>query len=243
MNRTAHIFLQIGIMTLGLLWDAGATLVNGSFESSSLSGWQTEIASGQSMSQRGSRPAGTINIVSAWGQEVGLESIRSAFEGNRFAVLSTLANANFTGHHTYRISLRQELSLSAGATLSGWAFFFNGDIDAQDSAWVKILDNAGNTVATPWQDNSGGEATPDSHHAGYRAASPWTQWSWQVPATGSYTLSFGMTTTDDNNYASYGFFDNMLVSPAALPVPEPSAAALMIVGVGCLLRHRLIRAA
>jgi hypothetical protein len=32
-----------------------------------------------------------------------------------------------------------------------------------------------------------------------------------------------MTTRGDNNYASYGFFDDILIVPATLPVPEPTS--------------------
>ena len=47
-----------------------------------------------------------------------------------------------------------------------------------------------------------------------------------------------MTTANDNNYASYGFFDGFLVSPPALPVPEPSALTLLLLGAAGLLRQR-----
>lgn len=238
MKSALPMMVTVGIVSWGLGFDASATLINGSFESSSFSGWQLQVSNGRSASQRASRPAGTASVVSAWGQPGGQYPFRSARDGNRFAMLATLANGNFTGHQDCQISLQQELSLTAGTMLSGWASFFNGDTDAQDSAWVKILDADGSSIATPWLETSGRGSEHDFNHVGYREASPWTQWSWQTPATGAYTLSFGMTTADDNNFASYGFFDDLLVSPAALPVPEPSALALMTLGAGLFLRQR-----
>lgn len=238
MKRILPILLTVGIMAWGLVPNSSANLINGSFESSTFSGWQLAVSTGRSTPQRGFRSAGAASVVSAWGQQVAPNPIRAARDGNRFAVLETLANGNFTGHRSYHISLQQELSLSAGTTLSGWASFFNGDTEAHDSAWVKILDDAGSTLAMPWSANSGCRPTLDFSGVGHREASPWTEWSWQVPEAGSYTLSFGMTTTDDNNFASYGFFDGLLVSPAALPVPEPSALVLVAVGAVLLLRQR-----
>lgn len=238
MKDTLPILVIIAIMLQGLIPNTTAAPINGSFESGSFSGWQLNMATGHSYSQRGYRPAGAANVVSSWGQLAGLNPARTAMDGGRFAMLGTQANGNFTGHRTYDISVEQDITLTAGMTFSGWAFFFNGDSEAQDSAWVRILDDSGATVATPWLEISGCIPTSDFDPTPYRSASPWTQWSWQVPENGTYTLSFGMTTADDNNYASYGFFDGFLVSPPSIPVPEPSALALVSLGALALLRQR-----
>lgn len=238
MKRALSILVTVGMLQPALPLQTVAAPINGSFESGSLGGWQMDIATGQSRSQRGYRPAGTAKVVSSWGQLVDLPSPRTAMNGSRFTVLGTQANGNFTGHRTYDISLQQELSLTAGATLSGWAFFFNGDNQAQDSAWVKILDTEGATIATPWREQSGCASENDFMATSYRTASPWTPWSWEAPTNGAYTLSFGVTTANDNNYASYGGFDGFLVSPPALPVPEPSAMALLLLSTAGLLRPR-----
>lgn len=238
MKRALSILVTVGMLLPVLPLQTVAAPINGSFESGSFGGWQMDIATGRSRSQRGYRPAGKAKVVSSWGQLVDLPSPRTAINGGRFTVLGTQANGNFTGHRTYDISLQQELSLTAGATLSGWAFFFNGDNQAQDSAWVKIRDDKGTTIATPWLEQSGCASGNDFMATSYRSASPWTQWSWETPANGAYTLSFGMTTANDNNYASYGGFDGFLVSPPTLPVPEPSALALLLLGAAGFMRQR-----
>lgn len=238
MKYALPILVISGLMASGLIPNTTAAPINGSFESGSFSGWQMGIATGHAYSQRGYRPAGTAQVVSTWNQLAGLNPAHTAMHGDRFAMLGTLANGNFTGHRTYDISVEQDITLTAGMTLSGWAFFFNGDTEAQDSAWVKILDETGATVGTPWLEISGCNPTSDFDPIPYRSAAPWTQWSWQVPASGAYTLSFGMTTADDNNYASYGFFDGFQVSPPTLSVPEPSALALAALGALALLRQR-----
>ncbi|MGC3959054.1 MAG: PEP-CTERM sorting domain-containing protein [Verrucomicrobiota bacterium] len=238
MKRALSILVTVGMMLPELALLTNAAPINGSFESGSFSGWQLGIATGQSYSQRGYRAAGTASVVSSWGQPDGFPSPRYATDGNRFAMLGTQANGNFTGHRTYDISLHQELSLTAGTILSGWSFFFNGDNQTQDSAWVKILDEAGETIATPWLEKSGCAPGNNPATTAYRSASPWTPWSWQTPANGSYTLSFGMTTADDNNFASYGFFDGFLVTPPTLPVPEPTTLTLVVLGAAGLWQHR-----
>jgi hypothetical protein len=238
MKYALPILVIIAIMPAGLIPNTTAAPINRSFESGSFSGWQIDIATGHAYSQRGYRPAGTAQVVSSWNQLAGLNPARTAMDGGRFAMLGTLANGNFTGHRTYDISVDQDITLTAGMTLSGWAFFFNGDTEAQDSAWVRILDDAGATVTTPWLEFSGCNPTSDFDPIPYRSASLWTQWSWQVPESGAYTLSFGMTTADDNNYASYGFFDGFLVAPPTISVPEPSAVALASLGALALLRQR-----
>lgn len=210
--------------------NADAAPANGSFESGSFDGWRLEMARGYSASSPRQRAAGTATVVSKWGQDVGLSPLRAAIAGNKFAILGTLANGNFMGDRTYHISLSQELHLTAGEVVSGWAFFFNGDYEAQDSAWVKINDSEGEVLATPWRENSGCVPARDFNVAPFHVATPWTQWSWAAPSSGAYTLSFGVTTHDDDNYASYGAFDNVLTVPPNLPVPEPTTLSLVLIG-------------
>ena len=204
--------------------------VNGSFESGGFEGWSLAISRGGPAYQPHNNPAGTTSITASWLQTVGGNAVYSPFDGNKFATLGTLAGGNFTGHRTYNISFSQQFSLNQGDIVSGWAAFFNGDYEAQDSAWIRVLDRDGVRRATPWRENSGSRSERDFNSTPYQSATPWTQWSWQVPESGNYTLSMGMTTSGDNNYASYGFFDNIFIIPTSTLVPEPSAVTLVAVG-------------
>jgi hypothetical protein len=212
-----------------------AGISNGSFESGSFYSWQVNISpypSGPAWDYRG---AGSSQIVSAANKNFGLTETVTPIRGNRFAALGSLADGNFTEPGTYQISLSQTLTLNPGDSLSGWAAFFNGDLRPQDRAWVKIFDTTGNLLATPWQQESGlhSEITP------FGTVSEWTEWNWQALSSASYILRLGLTTEADNTEASYGFFDGILVSPAVLPVPEPSAAALLFLsGLALIARQR-----
>lgn len=239
MQRTFQILLAAVTTTLGLTDPVTAGVANGSFESSNFEGWRLEMARGTSYNQR-SRPAGTATTTSEWGSDYNLSPLRAAVAGSKFAILGTLANGNFSGNRTYHISLNQQLSLTSGESVMGWSSFFNGDFEAQDSAWVKISDAAGNLVATPWQENSG--CVPGLHFNAvpFHETTPWTQWIWQAPTDGFYTLSLGVTTHGDDNYASYGFFDDILVVPTTLPVPEPSTAAILVIGLAGLAARRRV---
>lgn len=234
MKRALSSLLAISVATASLVTSATAHPINGSFESGAFEGWRLENPRGYSSSPSRNPFAGTASVVSSWGQEFGLNQRRSAPDGSRFAVLGTLANGNFIGNRTYNISLNQDLSLAAGDTISGWSFFFNGDYQAQDTAWVKVLDCDGQLIATPWLENSG----CDLNASPYQAATPWSQWFWQVPEDGIYTVSLGVTTRDDDNYASYGFFDDILTIPANVPVPEPSALSMVALGITLLAVSR-----
>lgn len=234
MKRTLPILMSVGIFTLGVTESMTAAPANGSFESGSFDGWRLEMARGYSSSNHRYRAAGSATVKSSFGAS----PLQAAIAGSKFAIIGSLANGNFTGNRTYHISLSQELALMQGDTLTGWSSFYNGDFEAQDSAWVKILDDEGRLVTTPWRENSG--CVPEQHFntTAFNSTTPWTPWSWQAPASGSYTLSLGVTTHDDNNYASYGFFDNIFVIPATLPVPEPSAFSLVALGATALAAWR-----
>lgn len=238
MKRALPILIATAVTTLSFVELAQASTINGSFESAVFDGWRQELGRGYSSSQRRYLAAGSAAIAPTWQSAFGGSPLQAAIAGSNFAMLSTLANGNFMGNRTYHISLSQKISLDAGESITGWAAFFNGDFEAQDSAWVKILDSEGNLTANPWQQNSG--CVPELHFnaSPYHGVTPWTQWSWQAPASGVYTLSLGMTTTDDNNYASYGFFDDILIAPANLPVPEPTSLSLVAIGAAVVAAQR-----
>jgi hypothetical protein len=129
----------------------------------------------------------------------------------------------------WSIGLRQTVLLEAGGLVSGFAFFFNGDYIPQDQAWVHILDATGAVVAVPWFQSSGTDGPGVS--VPYEEGTPWTQWTWQAPLTGEYTIAFGMTTAGDNRFASYAGFD-------AIGVDEPSSACLLTIGMLAAITFR-----
>jgi hypothetical protein len=226
MKNLFPIGVSAWIGLVGLSETSNAGLLNGSFESWTLLGWNVEIPHGISASAPFDRPAGSARTVASWGEDFGLAQARIPQAGYRFAELHTRPNANFIGDETYDLSLSQNLQLNQGEQLSGWSFFFSGDLVPQDSAWVRIFDPAGGQIANPWLEGAG------APHQTSLTATDWTQWQWEAPVTGLYTIRLGMTTSGNNNGASYGFFDGISVL-APNPVPEPGSLAL--VGVGAML--------
>ena len=158
-------------------------------------------------------------------------------------MLGSLADGQFTGNRAYNITLSRTIHLQAGETISGSAFFYNGDSIAQDSAWVRILDENGCVIAQPWFEISGNSQPSNTNSPGYLTSSDWTPWSWEAPTESDFSLILGVTTGGDNNMPSYGFFDDICLKAAAStmsPVPEPSALSLMGLGAAglALLRRK-----
>jgi hypothetical protein len=239
-NMKKPFLCQCGVLMLaGVLPAFGDSLVNGSFESGNFHGWTLENPRGLSVFQPRRRAAGTANVMSSWIGHAGLPSARQATEGRGFAGLGSLMDGHFTGNWSYNITLKQTLSLAAGDQVSGWSFFYNGDYEPQDSAWVTILDSSGQEVGNPWGESSGGLRGFDGNSTACFSATPWTFWNWEAPADGLYTVTLGLTTGGDNSFASYGFFDDIRVQTSAFsPVPEPSALALLASGALLLIHLR-----
>jgi hypothetical protein len=113
--------------------------------------------------------------------------------------------------------------LHKGDTIVGASFYFNGDFEAQDTVWVKVLDLLGNVLATPWAEFSG-SGKPDHHNSvPYIQSTDWTPWQWEAPKTGRYILQLGATTFGDNRFATYGFHDAISVVPAGKDKPAAVA--------------------
>ncbi len=247
MKNLLPILLVVCVAGFGLPAFVNAATTNAGFESGSFNGWRLNIPRGTSETSPQSRPAGTGQVISSWVQPTGMSQLRSAIEGNYFAALGSLADGRFTGNRTYNITLSRTIHLLAGETISGSAFFYNGDTIAQDSAWVKILDEEGRAIAQPWFEISGSLHSLATNSTSYRTASPWTSWSWQAPTESDFSLVLGMTTGGDNNMPSYGFFDDIRVKVATStinPVPEPSSLSLLALGAaGLAALHRKNRQA
>lgn len=241
MKMTRMILTTAAAILMGSAFSSRATLLNPGFESGNFQDWRLNIPRGTSMMSPQSRPAGTAQVVSSWIQQPGMSQLQAAVGGNHFAMLGTLADGHFTGNRTYNITLSRSIHLQAGETISGSAFFYNGDFIAQDSAWVKILDEEGRAIAQPWFASSGSSHMLNINSPSYRTASDWTPWSWQAPTAGDFSLVLGVTTGGDNNMPSYGFFDDICVKAAIStisPVPEPSSFSLIALGAAGLVALR-----
>jgi len=211
-----------------------AAITNGGFETGDLTDWTVSIPSAWS-AFGDLRPAGSAGVIGAWtlndnGTPPGN---RYPVAGENFLSVGTSGNAFFTNAPsvTYDISVSQTQSFQAGDLLSGYSFFYNGDYEEQDSAWVRILDGDGNQVANPWFHASG-----PNPNINYRDSGPWTYWQWLAPADGVYTLDLGVSTFGDNRFASYGFHDDITVMSSA--VPEPAAGSLILLGAGLVALRR-----
>ena len=242
MKMTRMILMTATAILLSSPLTTRATLFNPGFESGDFQNWRLNIPRGTSETSVRSRPAGTAQVVSSWIQQPGISQLQAALEGNYFAALGSLADGRFTGNRTYNITLSRTIHLLAGESISGSAFFYSSDVAAQDSAWVKILDEEGSTITQPWSEASGSSRSLTSINTSYLTTSPWASWSWQAPTESDFSLVLGVTTSGDNNMTSYGFFDDISVistMSAISPVPEPSSLSLIALGAtGLAAVHR-----
>jgi hypothetical protein len=207
--------VQICLLILLLVSPAGAAMINGSFESGGFDGWDVTIPYGESEFD-GWRPAGSASVSgsASYGH--------SATQGSFTACIGT-GNEYFIDNQTWQITASQYVNLSAMETLSGDAFFYNGDYEPQDTGWVRIFDTLGNEVANPWIEYSGGANQGDPNSTDYNSATDWTHWEWQAATAGLYQLVLGVSTFGDNRFKSYAYFDNIQTQS----VPEPSIIFLM----------------
>jgi hypothetical protein len=116
------------------------------------------------------------------------------------------------------MSLFQDLQLSAGSAITGWARFSSEDNPGfKDFASVTINDGSVwrydlNALQNRWPAWTDG---------------PWQQWEFVAPADGTYRLSLNIFGDDDRSSAAY--FDNISV------IPEPTALSLFVFGSALLV--------
>ena len=123
-------------------------------------------------------------------------------------------------------TLSQTFDLTAGEQVTGYAGFRSNDAlpdGYNDDGYVSF----GGVVKLAW----------DVAGVGNNTITDWVPFTFTAPTTGSYTLEIGARNLGDNQYPSGTVLDGV----AILPVPEPAAWALMLVGFGGLgagLRRR-----
>src|ERR1043166_883187 len=180
LNGMKSAILSIGAVLFLNVAQADPSVANGSFESGNFTNWTVYNPTGEVSTDYAPPgtylPAGSLAVVYSNFNHLPIQ-------GNYFARIGTGNNYFDTppGPPTfYNIYCCQPISLDAGDHLSGWAFFYNGDYAAQDSAWVRVFDGDGNEIANPWLEMSG-QNNPD---AAFQASTGWTHWDWQGPAPG-----------------------------------------------------------
>jgi hypothetical protein len=112
-------------------------------------------------------------------------------------------------------TLSQSFSANAGDTLSGWAFFKANDyLPFNDSGSVQLTVAGGGSSAVVFSSNV--------NTVGSFGETPWKQWSYSFPATGTYTLKVQSTNNVDCSVPSAVGLD----LPAAQPDTTPPSVAV-----------------
>ena len=166
-------------------------LVNPSFETGDLSGWDTYIPEG------GSAKAALI-YYPAWKEPLSY----SAIDGLYFALLKTDGPGSYT-------TLSQTFYASADSIIEGWAFFDYQDYWlSTDDAYVQIIDSGGVVVATVFY---AGQDTVDEF-----GQTEWTHWVHKFTQPGTYTVEARVANNWDSWWDSYMGLDGVV-----LTVQEP----------------------
>jgi len=177
-------------------------LVNPSFETGDLLGWDTHL---DAINPDG----GEINVRESHTSD--LSMLYSPIDGRYFALLK--ADGPWT-------TLSQRFDASVGDEISGWAFF-----DAQewflfwynDKAHVQIIDSGGAVVAVPFI------ASVDTvNPVGPEGETPWTYWKHIFTEPGTYTVEARVANGGDIHWDSY-----MGLDAVVLTVQEPKEPKVM----------------
>ena len=142
------------------------SLLNGGFEAADFSGWGTP--------QPQYYPDDAATVVASY--QVSSGPTYAPVDGAKFALLPA-ANG---GRPTV---VTQDFRAEAGDTISGWAFFDNGNPADQDSFGYVAIKAGAETVATPF--------TASAASTGDFGQTPWTQWTYTFTQAGSYRIEAG----------------------------------------------------
>jgi hypothetical protein len=223
---------------------AGAGIINGDFETGDMTGWQFDAHDGFNFIRPSPDtdpfapfvypfPMSTTPVFNNIGVLSGVGNDGSAAlrlfsrqlgshpvyftgpDGNRYAM----------EFQNYEMNSFQDVQLSRGSTLTGWAQF--GSEDAPGYADFASVSINGQSVWS-FDLNQLGNA-----HLGQPASGPWQSWSFVAPADGVYRLSLNVF--GDDQYDSWAYFDNIHI------VPEMSSVQIMAAGLAFLCGVRLRR--
>jgi hypothetical protein len=151
-------------------------------------------------------------------------------DGNSYASLTVRHDPSLFVSSPPLVNIYQSVVLHAGQILSGSAAFATEEYLAPpggDTVFVRIKDQFGNIIATPFSFSSGTDIRPGNSTA-------WMNWQWEATSDAMFTIELGLV-TGDAQFSSTAYFDAVRVSPDVAPVPEPStylAGVLLIVPFG-----------
>lgn len=162
-------WLMVAVACLIMAGGAEADIINGGFETGDLTGWTVRIPMGLDMYNPDPSkpyPGGVAEVLESFsGYSSGANLAKTLYpEKDQFFTRLATGNepqlVSLEGQY-YVTSLRQDIYLTKGESLTGRAAFYNRDFVPQDEAWVKIYKN-GVEISNPWYAISGGYGVPSN---------------------------------------------------------------------------------
>lgn len=186
---------------MGLVNAAHAGLANSGFETGDLTGWTLSPANEAAL---------YASVETSWNSQWDSRTY-SAPEGQYFVQLTAgLGEGVYTElSQTFTVMAGEQFILSGKAAFDG-NDEYSDDYPNNDDAYVKLSN--GTTTNFLW--------TSNIQSVGDYTSTDWQDWTTNLLAEGTYTLSFGVANQGDNDYNSVALFD-------ANPVPVPSAVLLL----------------